>query len=219
MKSVYIIANGTTGIRGVESFLTEINAHHVTFRTPDEAIDSDEKPDLVVIMSTGDLADFRARFDSLKGDRIFSRIPRVLVQPREFSAVLQKTGDFQGETLLNMPLDKLEFLSSISRLLKIPHRRVFNTVISVQPDGGNIRYSGVSQDFSETGMAFECSADLPKEQKIRVSFIDPKSKQRLVLSARIARKRSDILNFYGAVFVNLTADEKTGLLRFLTGSA
>lgn len=215
MKKIFLIESVPDGLKNVKPFLSEINAECQSFKSLQEVFDEDEKPDLILLLASKDMHEYGKAIGSLKNNATYSRVPRMSLFP------YKPHGLGQDEVFLVMPVDKLKFLSTLANILNIPHRRVFKILIGIQPEGSSLKYSGVSIDFSETGMAFECNTDLSKDEKIVVSFIDPKNRNRFRLSASIARKKLNYTasqHFYGVSFAGMTDQERESLLNFVTGS-
>lgn len=75
-------------------------------------------------------------------------------------------------------------------------------------------------DFSKTGMAFECAADLAVGSGLTVNFVDPKNRKRFSLKAGIVRKaptQSELTTFYGVKFINIEDQDIKDLMDFITG--
>jgi len=92
--------------------------------------------------------------------------------------------------------------------------------VTLQVEGSNIRYSGVSIDFSETGMAFESAADLQPDTLLSVQFVNPRNRKRFSLKGTIIRRSgSGSTIFYGLKFIDMTELDVRELMDFITGES
>ncbi len=125
-----------------------------------------------------------------------------------------------GQSSFYMPVDKLKFISVVAKCLERSPRRIFRILVTVQPENSNLRYSGTSIDFSETGMAFECTSDFDLGQKIIVNFVHPRTRRRFILNSVIARRASTqpgFTSFYGVMFSEMLGQDVEELMKFITG--
>lgn len=109
----------------------------------------------------------------------------------------------------------------MARCLGVPPRRAFSILVTVQPAGSNVKYSGMSSDFSENGMGFVCTELFEKGRKLLIMFVNPKNRTRFQLAAEVIRtmsKGDGRSVFYGVRFIGASVQEREDLLRFITGS-
>ena len=220
MKNIFLIGAFPDGLKTTRSYLSEINLNYSEFSSVKDAVESGRVPSLIVLLADKNMKNFDEDVDSLKNSPSFSRIPRIYIFPFEMPGVLPAPGIIDGQSSFQMPVDKLKFLSSVSTFLKRPPRRVFRILITVIPDGSNLRYSGVSMDFSETGMAFESVSDFHVGDKININFVNPRNRKRFLLKAEIIRKASTqpgSNTFYGVMFSEMTDKDAKELMSFLSG--
>lgn len=220
MKKVFLIEKSPDIFNAIRSCLEENQLFYSQFKSLDEAIKSGEVPSLIVLFVNKNTRDINQEIEALKNNPSFSRIPRIFILPLDMTGIIPDNEIISGQSSFQVPVDKLKFLSTVSKFLKRSPRRVFRIVISIQPEESNLRYSGISIDFSETGVAFESSSDLPVRQKIHLSFVNPKNRKRLLFKGEIARKASTQPGgtaFYGIKLEEMTDKNKKDFINFLTG--
>ncbi len=224
MKIIYLIETFPDGLKTVKSHLSDINAKFTEFSSVAAALHQAkiavEAPSLVVLLADKSLNNFQKDITSLKNSFFYSNIPRVSIIPGEMTGIMSSIPVLNDEHVFHMPVDKLKFLSSLAKLMNLPQRRTFKIIISIQPESGNLKYSGVSIDFSETGMAFESDFGMDLGNKINVSFVNPRNRNRMLLKAEIVRRvpvKSSNRIFYGVRFIGMNKDEMKNLSDFITG--
>jgi len=220
MKKIFLIEKSPDIFNTITSCLEENQLFYSQFKNLDEALKSGEVPSLIVLFVNNNTKGINIEIEALKSNPSFSRIPRIFIFPFEMTGIIPNSEIISGQSSFQVPVDKMKFLSTVSKFLKRSTRRVFRIVISVQPEESNIRYSGISIDFSETGVAFESSSDLPVKQKIYLSFVNPKSRKRLLFKGEIARKASTQPGgtaFYGIKLEEMSNKDKKDFINFLTG--
>ena len=224
MKIIYLIETFPDGLKVVKSYLSDINAKCKEFSSVDDALLQAKiavaGPSLVVLLADKSLNNFQKDIASLKNSSFYSIIPRVSIIPGEITGIMSNIPLLNDEHLFHMPVDKLKFLASLAKLMNLPQRRTFKIIISIQPESGNLKYSGLSIDFSETGMAFESDSELGIGNKINVSFVNPRNRNRFLLKAEIVRRvpvQSSNRFFYGVKFIEMKKDETKNLSEFITG--
>lgn len=222
MKKIFLIGTFPDGLKTIRSYLSDINVNYLEFSSVRDAIESGRMPSLVVLLADKNVGNFNKDVDSLKNNPSFSRIPRIYIFPLQMSGMQPDSRIIDGQSSFQMPVDKLKFLSSVSSFLKRPPRRVFRILITIMPKGSNLRYSGVSMDFSETGMAFESVSDFLKGDKIKINFVNPRNRKRFLLDAEVIRKASTqpgSTTFYGVMFIDMTNKDAKELMDFISGGS
>ena len=220
MKKVHLIETCPEGLKNIKSHFSEINGHYSVFSSVDGAIRSGEACDLIVLLADKKPETFNRDIDLIKKDVAFSKIPRIVILSFEISETARVAEISGMQTSFRTPVDKRQFLATVAKFLKLPPRRVFETIVTIQPDGSNIKYTGISIDFSETGMALECDSEFSQGQLISVSFINPSDRKRFFLNGQIVRK-SELTQkkktFYGVLFTELMNQDSKDLTSFITG--
>lgn len=220
MKNVFLIEKSPDVFRAVKAYLEESDIQYVKFSSLDEALQSEEVPALIILFTTNSYEDIKHDIDALINNAAFSRIPRILLLPFNTSVSESKIRelDVHIQALFQIPVEKLKFLTSVAHLLIRAPRRVFRILITLQPEGSKIRYSGTSIDFSESGMAFESSADFQPGDLLQVQFVNPGSRKRFLLKARLIRRVvTGSTIFYGIKFIETNEQNEKELLNFITG--
>jgi hypothetical protein len=215
--TIHVIETIASGLHTATVYLSEINADYAIFGSVDACL-KEAPADLVILLADKDIGNYAKDIEKLKSSRSHGRAKRLCVLPFDVSIKRTKKQIIDGEIEHPMPLDREKFLFSVGQCLNIPQRRAFQTIVTIQPEAAGLRYSGKSVDFSESGMSFECDADLPLNQFITVSFGNPAG-GRLRLGAMVARKntsQSGAQFFHGVRFVNTTDEEKDQLRTFLS---
>ncbi|MEW6108879.1 MAG: PilZ domain-containing protein [Nitrospirota bacterium] len=222
MTNIFLIETVRDGLRIIKSYLSDNNLNYMEFSSVNDAIKTNEVPMLIILLVNKNLENFKKDAETLKNSPAFSRIPRIFILPFEISGMTTNSEIIYGEPSFQIPVDKLKFLSTVSRFLKRSPRRVFRILITILAEGSNIRYSGISIDFSETGMAFECNADFPGGHKVKINFVNPRNRKRFLLQAEIVRKASTQPGgsaFYGVKFRDMTDSDIKELMGFITGES
>jgi hypothetical protein len=221
-KKIYLVETNPDGLKTIKAYLSEINAKYSVFATPDQAMNTGVRPDLVILLARRDAEQCNEEITCFKDNYSFSEVPLVLMIPPQMSAYVHAMRRDKCQFHFQMPVDKLPFLARVAALLNIPPRRIFQAVITLMEESGNMRYSGVSVDFSETGMAFESDADFVPGMKIIVRFIDPRNRGKFLLHAEIVRRSQSQGKegfFYGVRFTGMTSKESDALRNFISGGA
>ncbi len=221
MKKIHVIESIPDGLRTIKSYLSDISGESSVFSSVGDALAAGERSDLVILLAQRNPESFRKDVEVLCKANSFSRIPLIICTPfRPF-----ETSSFNeivsAATTFELPVNKLNFLSTVSRYLKVPPRRVLQMVVTLQSQGDNIKYTGTSIDFSENGMAFRSNADFPVGQRIMINFVNPATRKRLFLKAKVIRRndiRHDGVAFYGVMFFNLASEDSLELRSFVTGA-
>jgi len=221
VKKVFVIERSADVFNTVKHYLNEDNLPYIAFQDVREALDSPDLPALIVLFGSDSFQEIRADIAELKDNPLFVKIPKILILP--FNANITqgecKTLDVQESFFI--PVEKLKFQTSMSKFLLRAPRRVFRILVSIQQEGSNLRYSGISMDFSESGMAFECVSDFPIGEKLQISFVNPKNRSRFSLKSEVVRKTSTPTGssvFYGVMFKEMTEKEDQNITQFITGS-
>lgn len=219
MKKFLVIETFPDGLKRIKSYLSEWGAQCIEFDSVNDAIKTETEADLVLLLANKDINQDQHDLISLKNSTI-GGIPRISLLPIEISEAASTTRAMLHELSLQIPVDKQQFFSTLAKALKIPERRSFRIIITIQPQGSTLIYTGMSIDFSETGMAFSCRAAFEKGQEIVVTFVNPKNRNRIVLEGEIVRTKSSLSDdesFYGVSFINMTERVRKDLLRFIKG--
>ena len=88
--------------------------------------------------------------------------------------------------------------------------------------GSNLRYSGISIDISESGMAFECVAEFQAGEQLLIRFVNPRSRSRFSLKAEVIRRTSTPAGssiFSGVTFKQMSPDAIRELDHFISGGS
>jgi hypothetical protein len=221
-KKIHLIETYPDGLKTIRSYLSEINAKYSVFANPDDAMNIGARPDMVILLARKDAEQCNEDITRFKNDHSFSTIPLMLMMPPQTSAHVHAIRKDKCQFTFQLPVDKLPFLARVAQFLNIPPRRIFQAVITIMEESGNMRYSGLSVDFSETGMAFESDAEFVPGLKIIIRFVNPKNRAKFLLNAEIVR-RSQIQGkagfFYGVRFTGMTFKEGAALRNFISGEA
>lgn len=219
MKNIFLIETFPDGFKRIKSYLSEWGAQCIEFDSVNDAIKTEIDTDLVLLLANKDINQYQRDLISLKNSTL-ARVPRISFLPLEISEAASTTRAMLNELSFQIPVDKQQLFSTLAKVLKIPERRSFRIIITIQPRGSSLRYTGMSIDFSETGLAFSCRATFEKGQKIVVTFVNPKGRNRIILEGEIVRMKSSLADdesFYGVSFVNMTERVRKDLLRFIKG--
>ncbi len=217
-KKVFLIETQVDGLKTIKSYFSEINANFSTFRNLDEAGRSESRPDLIVLLVNKRTECFYDDIEAYKRTFSVSRIPLFAMLPPGLNSNEIKREGFYS--VFQMPVEKLSFLTKVAKSLGIPPRRVFKIVVTIVEEASNIRYSGVSVDFSESGMSFESGADFPLRHRVLIRFINPKRGDKFSLNAEIVRRsESDRKGntFYGVKFTGVDESHTRALRNFISG--
>lgn len=218
MKKIFLIEKSPDVFKAVKAHLEESDIQYVKFSSLDEALQSEEAPALIILFTTDTYEDIKHDIDALINNAAFSRIPRILLLPFNTSVSESRIRNLDIQALFQIPVEKLKFLTSVAQLLRRGPRRVFRILITLQPEGSKIRYSGTSIDFSESGMAFESSADFQSGDLLQVQFVNPGSRKRFLLKASVIRRVvTGSTIFYGIKFIEMNEQNEKELLDFITG--
>jgi hypothetical protein len=220
MLDIFLVESIPDALKTVKYYLSDGRYTFTVFGSLAEAAESPQVPSLVIILADKDAGKFNKNMDVLKHHTVFSKVPRIIIQSQSVPYLTEHPELLDDQPSFQMPVDKLLFLSVVARCLKRSPRRVFRILVTVQPEGSNIRYSGLSVDFSETGMAFESTADITVRKMVKVNFVNPKTRRRFDLSASIARKAATQPGgsvFYGIKFLEMTEQDMKDILQFISG--
>lgn len=220
MKHFHLIETTPNGIRTVKTYCEDMNAECQVFSSVDDALYSGEVPDMVILLARKEAENYRKDIEMLSSDRVYGKVPRVVMLPMSLSMKRKASSVINGEAEFPLPVDKLKFLSEVAKCLDIPQRRVFQIIITIMVPDSQLQYSGMSIDFSETGMGFESRALFSIGQCIKISFVNPGTKNRLSLQGEVARKAPTISVdkfLYGIRFVNMQTQDSRELRGFIAG--
>lgn len=221
MKQIFLIETVPEKLTMVREFIADINAEYKLFGSVIEALRARSTPDLVVLFSRTTLAHFLSDIDALNQSIYTARVPRIYVIPPEMEEQMPKASAVANKPLVILPVEKIEFLSTAAGLMSIPFRRKFSIIVTIETSR-NMKYSALSIDFSESGMAFKSTDRFETGATVTVSFVNPKNRNRLSLRGKIVRTfpaRSDTTACYGIQFTDLPAKEKKELLSFIMGES
>ncbi len=220
MKKIHLIETLPDGLRTVQGHLADLGGKCAVFSSVNDALKAGDSGDLVILLAHRNLEYFKKDMDFLIRSNSFSRIPLIVCLPFRLSEVKAAEEIVRDITAFELPVNKLSFLSTVARYLKVPPRRVLQIVITIQSESNNLKYTGTSIDFSETGVAFKSNADFPVGHTIAVNFVNPSTRKRLFLKAKVVRRtdiRHDRTAFYGVMFIDLAAADSAELKGFVTG--
>ena len=222
MKTVFLIERSTDVFHTVKSYLKEESLPFVSFQTPEEAVLSDELPALIILFGSNSLQEIGDDIGIVKNTPAFIRIPKILVLPLASSVTDLQCKMLDVQAIVSIPVQRLQFQTLLSKFLNRAPRRVFRILVSIQQEGSNLRYSGISIDFSESGMAFECAAEFQTNEPLLVSFVNPRTRNRFTLKAAVIRRTATPAGssiFYGVSFRQMSSDEIRELSQFISGGA
>lgn len=222
MPDIFLVESSPDALKTVKSYLEDSNYTFSVFTSLDKAAESRKAPSVLILLADKDVGNFNRDIEILKNNAFFSKVPRIFILPYTVAGLASHPELLDGQPSFQLPVDKLMFLSVVAKCLKRSPRRFFRILITVQPTGSNIRYSGLSMDFSETGMAFESSSEIDLKQKVKVNFVNPRNRRRFDLSASIARKAATQPGgsiFYGVKFLEMSEEDVKEMLRFISGEA
>ena len=220
MKHLFLIEKSADVLRTVKSYLEEDNIPYTKFSSLEDALLAKDLPALIIFFASDSYTEIRHDIALLKNNASFSRISRILILPFNTSVIASKVEELDIQALFQIPVDRLKFHTSVAQLLRRGPRRVFRIVISIQAEGKNIRYAGVSIDFSEGGMAFECPAEFLPGDRIQVQFVNPRNRRRFLLRTVVIRRvvtPAGNTIFYGVKFTDMNDKDTQELLDFIAG--
>lgn len=220
MKHFHLIETAPNGLRTVKAFFETMNADCRVFGSVLDALNAGAVPDMIVLLAQREERDYRRDIHMLSSDRVYGKLPRIVVLPMSLSMKRKTAAVIDGEAEFPLPVDKLKFLAEVARCLDIPQRRDFQIIITIATPDSNLHYSGISIDFSETGMGFESRADFSVGQHISTSFVNPGTKTRLLLQGDVVRKvpaASADKFLYGVRFAGMEMQSSEELRRFIAG--
>jgi len=218
MKHFHLIETTPNGLRTVKTYFEDMNADYRVFCSVEEALNSAKVPDMVVLLAQKEEGDYRKDISMLLSDRVYGKVPRVAVLPLSLSMKRKTTVVIEGEAEFPLPVDKHKFLTVVAKCLDIPQRRACQIIITIVTPDSNLQYSGMSMDFSETGMGFESRADFSVGQCVKASFVNPGTKNRLSLQGEVARKvpaASADKFLYGIRFIDMQLQDSEELRRLI----
>jgi hypothetical protein len=219
MKLFHLIETAPNGLRTIKTFFEAMNADYKVFSAVDEALNSTKVPDMVVLLAQKEEEDYRRDIVMLLSATVYGKVPRIAVLPLSLSMKRKTTAVIEGEAEFPLPVDKVKFLSAVAKCLDIPQRRACQIIIAIATPDSNLQYSGISMDFSETGMGFESRADISVGQSVKTSFVNPGTKNRLSLKGAVARKvpaaAADKF-LYGIRFIDMQPQDFEELRRLIT---
>jgi len=222
MKTIFLILRSPDVFHTVEYYLKEGSLSYTSFQTPDEAVLAEGLPALIILFGSNNLQEIRDDVGILKNNPAFTRIPKMLILPFESSVTEAQCRPLDVQAILSIPVQKLQFQTFVSKFLNRAPRRVFRILVSIQQDGSNVRYSGISIDFSESGMAFECVTEFQVGENLLLSFVNPRTRSRFSLKTEVVRKTSTPTGssvFYGVMFRQLSSKEIHELTAFISGAS
>jgi hypothetical protein len=220
MKNIFVIEPFADGLKTVKAYLSENNYQYSEFGSLDKALKSGEVPALLVLLADRVHESFLNDISLLKQHAPFSKVPRIFILPYATARMTQHPDLVDGQSSFRLPVEKLRFLSVVAKCLDRSPRRVFRIIITIQQHGSNIRYSGISIDFSETGMAFESTGDFAVGQEVTVNFVNPRTRKRFVQQSTVARRASTQpggSSFYGVMFQEMAEQNVNDLMKFISG--
>lgn len=220
MKKIHVIETVKDGLRTVKPYLADAHMPYSEYCSVNDSINSGEVPALLIVLADKNLERFNREMESIKNNPFFAVIPRMFILPFNMVGLYPNEEIIDYQATFQLPVDKVRFISVVSKLMRRSPRRVFRILISLLTEENNVRYSGVSVDFSETGIAFESSADFAKGQKLTVNFVNPKNRKRFSLKAEVIRRASTQpggTSFYGVRFIEMTEKDGQEMKNFLLG--
>lgn len=221
-KKVFVIERAPDVMNTVKHYLREDDISYAPFQSVAEALASPDFATLIIFFGSDSVAEIRQDIAQIKNSHSFVRVPKILILPFN-SVVGQDEGKgLDAQETFCIPVEKLRFQAAISRFLMQAPRRVFRILVTILQSGSSIRYSGISMDFSDSGMAFECTSDFPVGEILQVSFVNPKNRTRLSLNAEVVRRTPTPAGssvFYGVVFKRMSDKDMKNLSNFISGGA
>lgn len=220
MKKIFIIERSADVFNTVKHYLNEDNLPNISFQSVGEAISSPDLPTLIILFGNNSILDIRENIADMNDNPLFVKIPKILIMPFNATITPGECKSLNVQEIFFIPVEKLKFQTSVSKFLLRSPRRVFRILVSIQQDGSRLRYSGISMDFSESGMAFECVSDFPVGEQLQISFVNPKTRTRFSLKSEVVRKTSTPTGssvFYGVTFRHMSEKEIHDLTEFISG--
>jgi hypothetical protein len=220
MKKILLIEELPYTGKTIKSYLANFDATCSSFSSVEYAIRSDEVPHLVVLIADKNAEKFKKNITLLESTSSFSGIPRIFVLPLEMDRTGINLEIIESPSCFHVPVDKSTFLSTVTTFLKRAPRRVCQILVTIRTEKSNLKYSGVSLDISESGMAFQSIPDFPVGQKVTLTFVNPGIRQRVLLNAEVVRKKSNLLRtqtFYGVHFLEMAEESRKVLTNFILG--
>jgi len=218
MENIFIIKPASAAQTPVVAYLAELKVECMEFSSVSGAEVSADKPKVVLLFADSSLVNFQKDLKTLRQSPVLSKTPRLLFLPPDLARIMGRTSELEGEAIFRLPLDKTALLARLASMKKGVHRRVFQILIRIQPQGTNLWYFGKSFDFSESGIAFECNEAFSEGQQVIISFTNPRNKKRIMLESEIIRKESLAAGdkaFYGAKFIDSMAATVRDLVEFI----
>lgn len=222
MKKVFVIERSADVLNTVKHYLKEDGLDYLSSQNVGEALSSPDLPALIILFGNDNFQEIRQDIAELKLNPAFVKIPKVLILPLNAGLTEASCKNLDLQEIFSIPVPKLRFQTTMSKFLKRSPRRVFRILVSVQQNGSKLHYSGISMDFSESGMAFECVSDFPIGEELKVSFVNPKNRNRFLLTSEVARKTSTPTGssiFYGVTFNRMTEKDMQDLSNFISGGS
>lgn len=212
MKKICLVRDDRKFWETIEKYLGAVNAEAVLMAADCASEDVlGNKPDLIIA---------NALFHHGISRRL-KQYPIIVI--KEGTPPVTMTGTSSNRNLLitGWPIQRGDFLDMTSRMLSIPPRKVFRTIIRVYGVDDEIGTLGQSVDFSLSGIAFRTSREFAANSAIVISVTLPETDRRLLLKAVIQRsdpagRDGNIL--YGASLGKITAAEKNMLNAFILGA-
>ncbi len=209
MKKICLIKDERKFWGIVEKFLGAVNA--ATSGMSDDASSDDilgRKPDLLIT---------NALFHHRSSNRL-KQYPTIVIKEGTPPVTLDGTGANRNLLISGWPIEKSDFLAMTSRMLSIPPRKTFRTIIRVYSGDDSIGTLGRSEDFSLSGVAFRMSRELAIDTAIEISVTLPDVEKRMRFQAVIKRSvpvGRDDGTLYGASFSGLSAADEKMLAEFI----
>ncbi len=219
VERISFIEPSGDGLEPLRAHLADV-AKCRRFRSVDEAVTSGAEADFVLLLADRDPHKLRNEIAQLRDSPLLSSVPRIVFLPSGTTDFAAKSAGIDGEVVFTMPIDRTAVLSRLVTMQKRAHRRVFEILIGLQPEGSSARFFGKSLDFSQSGVAFECGEQFAEGQKMIVTFVNPATKKRFALDVEVVRKklRTDgTESSYGARFSRLAEEDHRDLMDFIAG--
>ena len=222
MKKIHVIETVKDGLRTLKPYLSDAHMPYSEYSSVNDSINSGEVPALLIVLADKNSELFKRDMECIKNNSSFSMVPRMFILPFHIKGFYPNEEIIDYQVSFQLPVEKTRFISALSKLLRRSPRRVFRILISVQTEESNIRYAGVSVDFSESGIAFESSAEFSNGQPLTINFVNPKNRKRFSLKAEVIRRASTQpggTSFYGVKFSEMSEKDLHELKNFLLGEA
>jgi hypothetical protein len=222
MKRVFVIERSADVLNTVKHYLKEDDINYSAFQSVREALDSPDLPAIIILFSSDSFTEIQQDISQIKNNQSYVRVPKILILPFNTTVDQDKSSNLDVQETFCIPVEKLKFQATVSKFLMQAPRRIFRILVTILQSGSNVRYSGISMDFSETGMAFECSSDFPVGEKLQINFVNPKNRGRVSLTSEVVRKTSTPTGssvFYGVIFRQMSDKETQDISQFISGSS